>query len=129
MVKLGSKIRCVCFPIHPPPRIFCLWSCISWKPSIMSVRKAPATVNPGCLVIRVYCEGSGLPGAGEEDMTATHGKSTGVSRLYLGMVSIPRQEGLGRTAGTLIKQSHNPRQRPFARYTVEHPSNRSWGPG
>ena len=34
----------------------------------MSVRKAPATVNPGCLVIRVYCKGSGLPGAGEEDM-------------------------------------------------------------
>ena len=48
-------------------------------------------------------------------MTATHGKSTGVSRLCLGMVSIPRQEGLGRTASTLIKQNHNPRPKTLCK--------------
>ena len=33
----------------------------------MSVRKAPAMINPGCLVIRVCYEDFGLPEAGEDD--------------------------------------------------------------
>lgn len=95
--------------------MLCLQSQISWLPSITSVRKAPAMINPECLGMRVHYEGSGLPGAGEEDMTGTHGASTGVQRLYLGVVSIPRQVGLGRIVSTLIRQNHNLRCRLFAR--------------
>ena len=70
--------------------------------------------NTEDLVMSIYDKGFCPLGAGEEDVTGTCGSSTGVQeRLCLGMVPIPRQVGLGRTASALIKQNYNSRQRLF----------------